>query len=326
MARHAPDAVAFVKSVHHALWVGALLALAGSVGAASSAPPPSQAAPESAVPPTPSSASSPVAASAPSPATPPVAAPASSPPLPSAAKVTARNAEARGGLAAWQVVESLAELGHLEKAATQAPRPRGAPARHRPAEPSKVPLVKYRMYLARPHKMRLEIQVEELTALQLFDGARGATITPSAQGPMVREWPAGEVAAAAGQQDLDGPLLDSVRKGTKVKVEAVEQVQGRDNYRLALTLSNGVVRHLWIDAETFLDTKIDGSRIIGDRAWATETYFGDYRKVGSLVIPHALETTVADAHSGERLVIDRVVVNQKHDDSFFAPPARPPVR
>ena len=234
----------------------------------------------------------------------------------------ARNALARGGLPAWQAVDSIAELGHVEKAATQAPRPRGAPARHKAAEQANVPIVKYRMYLARPHKMRLEIQVEELTAIQLFDGTRGATITPSAQGPMVREWPAGEAAAAAGQQDLDGPLLDAVRKGTKVRVEAVEPVLGRDSYRLALTLSNGVVRHVWVDTETFLDTKIDGTRVIGDRPWPTETYFSDYRKVGSLMIPHARETTVADAHAGERLVIDRVVVNKKYDDSFFVPPVR----
>ena len=320
MARRAGNDGAAVRSVRHALWVGALLAVAGGAFASQDG---GKARDQ---PPAPVGATGPVGATAPVPAPAPAPAPAAaaSLPLPSATNVIARNAEARGGLPAWHALESLSELGHLEKNPLGVAPPKGAHAHRREAQSPNTPQVSYRMYLARPHKLHLEVQVDALTAIQMFDGESGCTITPSAQGPVVRDWGPAEVEAAAGQQDLDGPLIDAVLKGTKVKVEAIEPVQGRDNYRLALTLKSGLVRHLWVDAETYLDTKIDGTRIIGDHPWPTETYFSGYKRVGAVLIPHVLETTIADVHSAERIVIDRIVVNQKYEDSFFTPPVRSP--
>ncbi len=300
MVRRAVNDGASVRSIRHALWVSALLAVAGAAfalpdsGKARDQPP----------------------APVPAPAA------AGSRPLPSATQVIARNAEARGGLAAWHALQSLSELGHLEKNPLGVAAPKSAHAHRREAQSPNTPKVSYRMYLARPHKLHLEVQVDELTAIQMFDGEHGCTITPSAQGPVVRDWGTAEAEAAAGQQDLDGPLIDAVLKGTRVRVEAIEPVQGRDNYRLALTLKSGVVRHVWVDAETYLDTKIDGARVIGDRPWPTETYFSGYKWVGAVLIPHVLETTIADVHSTERVVIDRILVNRKYEDSFFTPPVR----
>ena len=117
-------------------------------------------------------------------------------------------------------------------------------------------------------------------------------------------------------------MIDAAAKGTKVDVEALESVNGHDNYRLKLTTKDGTVRHLWIDANTYLDTKVDGTRIAGGRSWPTATYFTAYRKVGGVVVPHVIETAISDVHSTERVVIDRVVLNTHLEDSYFAPPMR----
>jgi hypothetical protein len=242
--------------------------------------------------------------------------------LPSAAEIIDRNATARGGIAAWRNVKTMTQFGHLEGGSPGSGATKSAHASSNAGALPHTRSVGYTMYLARPHKMRLEVQVEGATAIQMFDGSRGWRIAPSPQGPVVAEYSAEEARVAASQQDLDGPLIDSKANGTKVEVEALEAINGTDNYRLKLTTKDGSVRHLWVDARTYLDTKIDGVRVVGGRAWPSATYFTAYQKVGNLLVPHLIETAVNDTRSTERIVIDRVVLNAPMKDSYFAPPTR----
>ena len=242
--------------------------------------------------------------------------------LPSAASLIERNATARGGLAAWRKVKTMTQFGHLEGATIGASTPNPAGASRKIGAPPHARSVAYTMYLARPQKMRLEVQVDGATAIRMFDGSHGWTIAPSPKGPIVAEFSPDEVRVAGAQQDLDGPLIDAPARGTKVDVEALESINGHDNYRLKLTTKDGTVRHLWIDGQTYLDTKVDGTRVAGGRTWPTETYFIAYKKVGHIIVPQVIETAIAGVRSTERVVIDRVVLNAPFEDSYFAPPMR----
>ena len=62
------------------------------------------------------------------------------------------------------------------------------------------------------------------------------------------------------QGDLDGPLVDYAAKGTRIELAGMEKVEGRDTYKLKLTMKNGAALHVWIDAETFPEAKIEGQR------------------------------------------------------------------
>jgi hypothetical protein len=246
-------------------------------------------------------------------------------PVPSVEQIIERNAEARGGLNAWRAVSSISELGHLETGMISDPTGRHQDKRHTGLAPRETQ-VPFTMHMKRPHKFQLQIEYQGATAIQTFDGALGWTILPSPKGPVAVPFPPSEAHAAAMQQDLDGPLIDSVAKGIRVDFEGTETVDGRDAYRLMLTLRDGQMRRLWVDAKTFLDTKIDGTRFIAGKAWPVETYFSDYKKIHGLSIPHALDTAVVGARSLERIVIDRVVLNPALGDSIFAPslPAQSP--
>ena len=78
-----------------------------------------------------------------------------------------------------------------------------------------------------------------------------------------------------------------------MELEGTEQVEGRDAHKLKLTLKDGQVRHVWIDAQTFLEVKMDGSpRRLDGKDHAVETYFRDYRSVDGLMVPYVGETRV----------------------------------
>jgi hypothetical protein len=149
---------------------------------------------------------------------------------------------------------------------------------------------------------------------------------------VVEPYTADELKMSSMQADLDGPLVDYAAKGTKIELVGMEKVEDRDTYNLKLTMKNGSAIHVWIDAQTFLEAKIEGQpRRLDGTDHPVEVYFRDYRPVDGLQIPYVLETRVLPvAHTAlglkdtpvppEKTFIDKVVVNPKLDESRFSKP------
>jgi hypothetical protein len=106
-----------------------------------------------------------------------------------------------------------------------------------------------------------------------------------------------------------------------VESEGIDKVNGRDAWKLKVTLKDGQVRHVWVDAKTFLDVKIDGSRRMDGKPRAVTTYFRDYKTVKGLKIPFTMETSVEGVRDSEKIAIQQVELNPKLADTQFARPA-----
>ncbi len=217
-----------------------------------------------------------------------------------AAQIVNKNVSARGGLEAWRAVRSLSMSGKMDA-----------------GKGVQLPFV---MEMKRPRKMRLEIQFQGQAAVQVFDGANGWKLRPFLGRRDVDPYTAEEMKAASQQQDLDGPLVDYAAKGTKVELEGTEPVNGRDAYKLKLTLRGDQVRHVWVDAQTFLDVKIDGTRRMDGKPRPMFTYFRDYKSVQGLMIPYVLETSVEGVKDSHNMTIESVAVNANLEDSRFTKP------
>jgi hypothetical protein len=256
----------------------------------------------------------------------------------SAAQIVDKNVEARGGLQAWRAVQTMSFSGTLgaggnQRASLVNPTPGQGPNQQvgsqRPKEEVTLPFV---MELKRPRKMRFELQFNGQTAIQVYDGVRGWKLRPFLNRREVEPYTPEEMKAASRQADIDGPLVDYVNKGTRVELVGMEQVEGRNTYKLNLIMKNGQSIHVWIDAETFLETKIEGQpRQLDGKEHPVEVYFRDYHPVGGLQIPFVLETKVlplaktSPGYRGvpvppERIIIQKVEVNPKILDSHFSKP------
>ena len=259
----------------------------------------------------------------------------------SAADIVDKNVAARGGLQAWRAVQTMSLSGKLgaggnQRATLQVPvsgkkrsASESAIASSRPVEEVQLPFV---MEVKRPRKMRFELQFNGSTAIQVYDGANGWKLRPFLNRNVVEPYTADELKMSSMQADLDGPLVDYAAKGTKIELVGVEKVEDRDTYKLKLTMKNGSAIHVWIDAQTFLEAKIEGQpRRLDGTDHPVEVYFRDYRPVDGLQIPYALETRVLPvAHTAlgfkdtpvppEKTFIDKVMVNPKLDESRFSKP------
>jgi len=199
----------------------------------------------------------------------------------------------------------------------------------RPVEEVQLPFV---MDLARARKQRLELQFNGQTALQIYDGTNGWKLRPFLNRHAVEPYTDEESKLAAMQSELDGPVIDYAAKGTAAELAGTEKVEDRDTYKIKLTLKDGRSLHVWIDAKTFLEAKIEGQpRRLDGVAHPVEVYYRDYRAVDGLQFPFVMEThvlPVAKTATGfrdtpvppERMVIDKVTVNPKLDAALFTRP------
>jgi hypothetical protein len=219
----------------------------------------------------------------------------------SASEIADKNVAARGGLQAWRAVTSMTMAGDMEAGGK---------------ENTKLP---FTWTMKRPHKSRLEIKFQDQTAVQVFDGVQGWKVRPFLNRNEVEPYSTAEARQAAVWQELDGPLVDFAKKGTKVELAGRETVGGRDNYRLKLTFAKGPQRYLWVDAGTFLETKIDGEpRKMDGRVRKVTVYYRDYKQVNGLAVPHTLETVVDGVKPTHKISIQNVAINKPIEDSMFS--------
>src|SRR5437868_15352289 len=223
----------------------------------------------------------------------------------SAAAIVNKHVLARGGLEAWRGVQTLSLSGKMDAGtgdsvarsmrvgAGTKKRRREIAAAGPQEEPEKQVQLPFKLARQRPNKSRLEIEFAGKTAVQVYDGTNGWKLRPYLNRNDVDPFTPQEAKTEAENADMDGPLIDYAAKGTKVVLEGVEPVEGHDAYQLKLTTRTGTVKHIWIDAHSFLDVKVEGvPRRMDGKMRSVWVYQRDFRSVQGVMIPFILETIV----------------------------------
>jgi hypothetical protein len=252
----------------------------------------------------------------------------------SAGQIVDRNVAARGGLQAWRGVQTMSLEGKMgagcnQRAVLHVPmtNSENVTLPHRPTDEAQLPFV---MELKRPRKMRLELQFKGQTAVQVYDGTNGWKLRPFLNRHEAEPYSEEELRIASNREDLDGALVDYAAKGSHIELDGTEMVEGEDAYKLKVIEKSGHTFHVWVDAKTFLEAKIEGQpRTLDGTQHPVEIYYRDYRNVNGLQIPFVLETRVLPVSRNalglrdtpvppEKIVIEKVVVNPKLDEKLFS--------
>jgi outer membrane lipoprotein-sorting protein len=247
-----------------------------------------------------------------------------------AEQVVEKNVAAVGGLQAWRGVHAMTWTGKMDagpgdslsrsKRVSQsrvAPTAASAMATPDTSEEKQVQLP-YTYNLARPNKSRLEIVFNGKTAVQVFDGTNGWLVRPYLNRNDAEPFTAEQLKNEEDQWPLDGPLVDAAAKGIKVEMDGIEKIEGNEAYRLKLTQKSGSVRHVWVDAHSFLEVRReDPPRRMDGKMHKVYTALKDYRKEQNVMVPHLLENWVEGYHDVHKTEIESVVINPKLDDAMF---------
>lgn len=220
-------------------------------------------------------------------------------------QLIAKSIEARGGMAKLKSVQSMRSTIKMS------------------AGPMEIPMV---MEFKRPNKFRMDITFQGQSMVQAFDGKTGWGINPmSGYGgkgiaePMTPD----QIKQAEVQSDMDGALVDYKSKGHAVEYVGKEPVEGSDAYKLKVTLRNGDVQNIYLDAETFLEIKTTQKTKVRDTEIEGETIFGDFKEVDGLMLPHSIEAGAAGMPMRQKLSIEKIELNPAIDDARFVMPPKP---
>lgn len=176
----------------------------------------------------------------------------------------------------------------------------------------------------RPGMAHLEFTIQGLTAVQAYDGKDAWQIMPFMGKKDAEAMSADESKEMVEMADLDGPLVDYKSKGNQVELLGKEKMEGTDAYKLKVTMKNGDVKTIYIDADSFLAIKEDTKRTIRGTDKDVESSIGDYKEVGGIIFPFAIESGVKGSAEKEKVTITRIELNVPVDDSIFKMPPPAP--
>jgi len=174
----------------------------------------------------------------------------------------------------------------------------------------------------RPNKLRMEFTLQGMTGVQAYDGKSGWQLMPFSGRKEAEPLPEDAVKQVEEQADFDGALIDYKAKGHTVELVGKEKVEGSDAYKLKLTMKNGDVRYIYLDADQFLEIRTEGKTKIRGTDVEGEGTIGDYKEVGGLMIPHAMESGQKGAAQKMKMTIQKVELNIPLDDSRFTMPKK----
>ncbi len=235
-------------------------------------------------------------------------------PDPTVAELVAKNASARGGVEAWRQLQTMVWTGYVESS----------------AQPGvKLPFM---LEQQRPQKTRFELMAEGQKSVRVFSDSDGWKMRASSGGkPELQAYSADELKFAQGAQVIDGPLMDFAARGSSMALIGRDELDGHKAYVLEAKTPEGEAHRVWLDAQTFLELRLDRSfhNSVGRQVLSSLLY-RDYRPFEGLQIAVVVETGTPSDKAGEkafnRLVIERVALNPPLDANTFAKPALPASR
>ena len=219
---------------------------------------------------------------------------------PTVDEILAKNAAARGGADKLAAVKSMRLTGKMAMAGIEAP---------------------FTMLKKRPDMVKMEFTVQGMTGTQAYDGSNGWMLMPF-MGKKDPEALSGDMLKELKEQaDFDGPFIDYAKKGHKVELLGKGEAEGTPAYKVKLTTKEGNETTVYIDAETFLEVKMEAKRKMQGQEIEGETTLGNYQEVEGLLIPFSIEVKPKGAPAGQTITIEKAEINPTIEDAAFKMPA-----
>ena len=99
-----------------------------------------------------------------------------------------------------------------------------------------------------------------------------------------------------------------------------DKVEGSDVYKLKVTLKNGDLLYIYLDADQYLEVRTESKTSVRGTDVEGESTIGDYKEVGGLMFPHAMEQGQKDNPQKMKMTINKIELNVPIDDARFKMP------
>jgi hypothetical protein len=118
--------------------------------------------------------------------------------------------------------------------------------------------------------------------------------------------------------------VDYKEKGHKAELVGHDPVEGTDCYKIKLTMKNGDVRYYYLDADSYLELKVEVQTTIRGALQESELYYGDYEQVNGIYYPFSIEQAQKGSATRSQVSVEKIEQNIPLDDAHFSMPRAKP--
>src|SRR3989441_5197495 len=215
-------------------------------------------------------------------------------------EVIAKNIQAKGGADKLKSVRSLRTTAKFSQGSFRAD---------------------FRQENKRADKVREEFIIQGRAQEQAYDGKTGWQIAPFGGRKDPELLSQDDLKSLVVDADIDGPLVDYKEKGHKAELVGHDSMEGTDCFKIKLSMKNGDVRYYYLDADSYLELKLEIQTTIRGALQESEMYYGDYEQVNGIYYPFAIEQAQKGSASRTQISVEKVEQNVLLEDAHFSLPA-----
>jgi len=182
----------------------------------------------------------------------------------------------------------------------------------------------FRQENKRADKVREEFIIQGLAQVQAYDGKTGWQISPFGGRKDPELLSQDDLKSLVVDADIDGPLVDYKEKGHKAELVGHDSMEGTDCFKIKLSMKNGDVRYYYLDADSFLELKLEIQTTIRGAVQESELYYGDYEQVNGIFYPFAVEQAQKGSASRSQISVEKIEQNIPLEDAHFSMPVSKP--
>jgi hypothetical protein len=177
------------------------------------------------------------------------------------------------------------------------------------------------IYMKRPGKIRLEVEVQGNKMLQVSDGQSGWGVIPWSGTTDPQDFTPDQLKGMKQQAEFEGSLCDWKEKGHKLELIGKEDMDGTQVYKLKAVLANGNIETYYFDAESFVPIKVASVMKIQGNDTESESLPSNYKPVEGAMMPFAIENKYK-GQTVSTIVLESYEVNKPIDDNLFIKPEK----
>src|SRR5467141_3253166 len=182
----------------------------------------------------------------------------------------------------------------------------------------------FRQENKRADKVREELIIQGLAQVQAYDGKTGWQISPFGGRKDPELLSQDDLKSLVVDADIDGPLVDYKEKGHKAELVGHDSMEGTDCFKIKLSMKNGDVRYYYLDADSYLELKLEIQTTIRGALQESELYYGDYEQVNGIYYPFTVEQAQKGSASRAQISVEKIEQNIPLEETHFTMPVSKP--
>jgi hypothetical protein len=218
-------------------------------------------------------------------------------------EVIAKNVQAHGGLEKLKAVRSMRIMAKYSQGSFRA---------------------EFRQENKRADKVREEYIIQGMAQIQAYDGKASWQISPFGGRKDPELMSQDDAKGLVVDADIDGPLVEYKEKGHKAELLGHDSMEGTDCFKIKLSMKNGDVRYYYLDADSFLELKVEIQTTIRGALQENELYYGDYEQVNGIYYPFTVEQAQKGSAARAQITVEKIEHNIPLEDTHFSMPASKP--